>query len=165
LRDLVPLEQIQKDAASSLELLLRAANANTPATLKTIRDQVTQSVGHIDNILSGLDPDLSLALMGPLNQLRSDAIGDAGIISARLIELEPAEEGRRLTVHNSVFAARLSNAVESLVTDSKRGIAAATDQAQSIQQLSNVTLLTVAALSLISSIFIVWFYVGRNVVT
>src|SRR5262249_59849386 len=36
---------------------------------------------------------------------------------------------------------------------------------QSIQQFSNITLLTVAVLSLISSVFIVWFYVGRNVVT
>src|SRR5262245_30158345 len=164
LRDLMPLEQIQQEAARSFEALLRAANANTPATLKTIRDQVTQSVGHIDNILSGLDPDLSLALMGPLNQLRSDAIGDAGIIATRLIELETAEEGRRLTVHNSVFAARLSNAVEALVSGSERGIAAATDQAQSSQQLSSVTLLAVVVLSLISSVFIVWFYVGRNVV-
>src|SRR5262244_3592044 len=70
LRDLVPLEQIQQDAAKSFEALLRAANANTPASLKIIRDQVTQSVGHIDNILSG-NPDVSLALSGPLNQLRS----------------------------------------------------------------------------------------------
>src|SRR5215467_3465360 len=165
LRDLTALEQIQQEAASSFEALLRAANTNTPASLKTIRDQVTQSVGHMDNILSGLDPDVSLALIGPLNQLRSNATGDAGIIATRLIELETAEEGRRLTVHNSVFASRLSNAIEALVADSKRGIAAATDQAQSIQQLSNVTLLTVAVLSLISSVFIVWFYVGRNVVT
>ena len=83
---------------------------------------------------------------------------------ARLIELETAEEGRRLTVHNSVFAARLSNAVEALVTGSKRGIAAATDQAQSVQQLGSVTLLTVVVLSLATSVFIVWFYVGRSVV-
>ena len=164
LRDLMPLEQIQQEAARSFEALLRAANANTPASLKTIRDEVTQSVGHIDNILSGLDPDVSLALIGPLNQLRSDAMGDTGIIGARLIELETAEEGRRLTVHNSVFAARLSNAVEALVAGSKRGIAAATDQAQSVQQFSSITLLAVVALSLISSVFIVWFYVGRNVV-
>src|SRR5262249_12737678 len=164
LRDLVPLEQIQQDVAKSFELLLLAANADTPDSLKTIRDQVTQSVGHIDNILSGLDPDVSLALIVPLNQLRNDAIGDVGIIGARLIELETAEEGRRLTVHNSVFAARLSSAVEALVADSKRGVAAATDQAQSTQQFSNVTLLAVAVLSLISSVFIVWFYVGRNVV-
>src|SRR6516225_3891368 len=164
LRDLVPLEQIQQDVAGSFEALLRAANANTPASLKAIRDQVTQSVEHIDNLLSGLDPDVSLALIGPLNRLRSDATGDAGIIGARLIELETAEEGRRLTVHNSVFAARLSNAVEALVTGSKRGIAAATDQAQSVQQLGSVTLLTVVVLSLATSVFIVWFYVGRNVV-
>src|SRR5262245_49112279 len=165
LRDLELLAQIQQEAGRSFEVLLRAANANTPASLKTIRDQVTQSVGLIDNILSGLDRDVSLALIGPLNQLRSDAMGDAGIIGARLSELETAEEGRRLTVHNSVFAARLSSAVEALVADSKRGIAAATDQAQSIQQFSNVTLLAVAVLSLASSVFIVWFYIGRNVVT
>src|SRR5215467_7911956 len=164
LRDLVQLEQIQQEVTRSFEVLLRAANANTPASLKTIRDQATQSVGHIDNILSGLDPDVSLALIGPLNQLR-DAIGDAGIIGARLIELETAEEGRRLTFHNSVFASRLSNAVEALVADSERGITAATNQVQSIQRFSNVTLLAVAVLSLISSLFIVWFYVGRNVVT
>src|SRR5215813_2584374 len=164
LRDLVPLEQIQQDVARSFEVLLRGANANTPASLKIYRDQVTQSVGHMDNILSGLDPDFSLALIGPLNQLR-DAIGDAGIIGARLIELETAEEGRRLTVNNSVFASRLSNAVEALVAESERGITAATNQVQSIQRFSNVTLLAVAVLSLISSLFIVWFYVGRNVVT
>src|SRR5262245_34982812 len=164
LRDLMPLEQIQREASSSFEALLRAENTNTPASLKTIRDQVTQSVAHMDNILSGLDPDVSRALIGPLNQLRSNATGDAGIIAARLIELETAEEGRRLTVHNAVFAARLSNAVEALVARSKHGIAAATDQAQSVQQLSSVTLLAVVVLSLISSVFIVWFYVGRNVV-
>src|SRR5215467_13873822 len=164
LRDLMPLEQIQQDAANSFEALLRAANTNTPASLKIIRDQVTQSVGHIDNILSGLDPDVSLALIGPLNQLRSNATGDAGIIAARLIELETAEEGHRLTVNNSVFASRLSNAVESLVAESKRGIAASTDQARSVQQFGSVTLLAVVVLSLASSVFIVWFYVGRNVV-
>ena len=164
LRDLMPLEQIQQEAARSFEALLRAANTDTPASLKTIRDQVTQSVGHIDNILSGLDPDVSLALIGPLNQLRSDAMGDAGIIGARLIELETAEEGRRLTAHNSLFAARLSNAVEALVAGSKRGVAAATDQAQSVQQFGSVTLPAVVVLSLASSVFIVWFYVGRNVV-
>src|SRR5262245_11763961 len=161
---LMPLVQIQQEAARSFEALLRAANANTPASLRTIRVQVTKSVGHIDNILSGLDSDVSLALIGPLNQLRSDAMGDAGIIGARLIELETAEEGRRLTVNNSVFAARLSNAVEALVTGSKRGIAAATDHAQSARQFGSVTLLAVVVLSLASSAFIVWFYVGRNVV-
>src|SRR5262249_13355812 len=78
--------------------------------------------------------------------------------------LETAEEGRRLTVHNSLFAARLSNAVEALVTGSERGIAGATDQAESVQQFGSVTLLAVVLLSLASSGFIVWVYFGKNVV-
>src|SRR5262249_25513799 len=116
------------------------------------------------NIVSGLDRDVSLALTGPLGKLRADATGDAGIIAARLIELETTEEGRRLTVHNSLFASRLSSAVDALVDGSKRGIAAATDQTRSVQQFSSVTLITVVVLSLASSVFIVWFYVGRSVV-
>src|SRR5262249_33854692 len=51
-----------------------------------------------------------------------------------------------------------------LVAGSKRGVAAATDQAQSVQQVGSVTLLAVVVLSLASSVFIVWFYVGRDVV-
>src|SRR5262249_62267412 len=60
--------------------------------------------------------------------------------------------------------ARLSSAVEALVADSERGIAAATDQAESVQQFGSVTLLWVVVLSLATSVFIVWFYVGRSVV-
>jgi adenylate cyclase len=164
LRDLESLEQIQQEAARSFEVLLRATYATTQASLDTIRNQVTQSLGHIDNLVSDLAPDVSLALTGPLSQLRSGAMGDGGIIGARLVELETTDEGHRLTVQNSVFAARLSNAVEALVARSKRGIAAATGRTQSVQKLGNVTLLAVVALSLISSLFIVWLYVGRNVV-
>ena len=164
LRDLALLEQIQQEAAKSFEALLRAAHASTPASLDTIRNQVTQSLGHIDNLVSGLAPDALSALTGSLSRLRSDAIGDGGIMSARLVELETIDEGRRLTVENSVFAARLSTAVENLVAESTRGITAATDRTQSVQKLGNTTLLAVVALSLISSVLIVWLYVGRNVV-
>jgi signal transduction histidine kinase/CheY-like chemotaxis protein len=163
LRDLTPLEQTQQEVARSFEAMLGTTNASTPASLDAIRDQVTQSLGRIDNLVSALDPVLP-ALTGPLNLLRRDATGDGGIIGARLVELETIDEGRRLTVKNSVFAARLSSAVEALVAESKRGIAAATDQTQSVQKLGNATLLAVVALSLISSALIVWLYVGRNVV-
>src|SRR5262249_32887583 len=112
LRDLTPLEQIQQETARSLEALLRATNAGTPASLDAIRNQVTESLGHIDNLVSDLAPDVSRALTGPLSRMRSDATGDAGIIGTRLLELETTDEGRRLTVQNSVFAARLSTAVE-----------------------------------------------------
>ena len=165
LRDLRGLEQIQQEAATIFDTLLRAAYARTPASLDTIRSQVTQSFEHIDNLASdALTPDASRALTAPLGRLRSDATADGGIIGARLTELATIEEGRRLTVQNSVFGGRLSNAVETLVAESKRGIAAATDRTQSVQKLGYATLLAVVALSVISSVFIVWLYIGRNVV-
>ena len=50
------------------------------------------------------------------------------------------------------------------MTESKRGIGAAADQAHSVQQLGSVMLLTVVALSLVTSFLIVWLYIGKNVV-
>ena len=82
----------------------------------------------------------------------------------RQVELEAALEGRRLTVENSVLAAQLSNAVEDLASAAKQGIAAATDETRSVQKLGRLGLLGVVALSLISSVLIVWLYVGRNIV-
>jgi signal transduction histidine kinase len=54
--------------------------------------------------------------------------------------------------------------VEDLVIAAKQGIATATDEALSVQNLGRLGLLAVVALSLISSVLIVWLYVGRNIV-
>ena len=156
LRGLSVLEQIQQEAATVFDSLLHAAYATTPASLDAIRNQVVQSFERIDNLVSdALAPDASRALSDPLGRLRSDATADGGIIGARLVELATIDEGRRLTVQNSVFGGRLSNAVETLVAGSKRGITAATDRTQSVRKLGNATLLAVVALSLISSVVIV----------
>jgi signal transduction histidine kinase len=73
-------------------------------------------------------------------------------------------DGRRLTVENSVLAAQLSNAVEGLAIAAKQGIATATDKTLSVQNLGRLGLFAVVALSLISSVLIVWLYVGRNII-
>ena len=85
-------------------------------------------------------------------------------MAARQVELETAAEGNRLTAENSVLWVQLGDAVAALVAGSKRGIATATEQVESVQKLGRIGLLAVAALSLISSALIVWLYVGRNIV-
>jgi signal transduction histidine kinase len=50
------------------------------------------------------------------------------------------------------------------VIAAKQGIATATDETLSVQNLGRLGLLAVVALSLISSVLIVWLYVGRNIV-
>src|SRR6516225_10212346 len=163
-RDVAPLEQVQKEAAVTFEALGRAANASTHADLKTIQTQIEQSIRRIHDLVSGLDPDVWFELITPLNRLRAGALGDSSIGAVRQVELEAALEGRRLTAENSVLAAQLSSAVEELASAAKQGIAAATDETLSVQKLGRLGLLAVVALSLISSVLIVWLYVGRNIV-
>ena len=163
--DLTPLEQIQQEAAVAFEALVRAGNAATPAELDTIWVAAEAAVGRIDDLVSGLDPDVSFALIVPLSRLRADAIGSASIMAARQVELNAAQEGRRLTVENADLSVQLSNAVESLVAASKQNIAIATERTQSVQDRGRLGLAVAVALSLISSVLIGWLYVGRNVVT
>jgi signal transduction histidine kinase/CheY-like chemotaxis protein len=164
IRDLTPLEQIQQEASVAFEAMVRAASAGTLESLKTAGDEVARSVRRIDSLVSGLDPDVSLALIGPLSRLRNNAIGSSSIIAARQTELTSSAEGRRLTVENSVLSGGVSNAVDALVAQSKLAIAVATAQTHSVQKYGSLGLLLVVALSLISSVLIVWLYVGRNIV-
>jgi adenylate cyclase len=164
IRDLTPLEQIQQEASFAFEGMVRAASAATLELLKTAGEEVVRSVRRIDNLVSGLDPDVSLALIGPLSRLRNNAIGSSSIIAARQTELTSAAEGRRLTVENSVLSGGVSNAVDALVAQSKLAISVATAQTRSVQKYGSLGLLLVVALSLISSVLIVWLYVGRNIV-
>ena len=162
--DLTPLEQIQQEAAVAFETLVRAGGASKQADLDSIKVQAEQAVRRIDGLVSGLDPDVSFALIVPLSRLRSNAIGSASIMAARQVELEAAQEGRRLTVENADLSVQFSNAVEFLVAASKQGIATATERSQSVQNVGRLGLAVVVALSLISSALIGWLYVGRNVV-
>jgi signal transduction histidine kinase/methyl-accepting chemotaxis protein len=164
IRDVAPLEQIQKEAGVTFEALVRAANASTHGDLNNLQTQIEQSIRRMDDLVSGLDPDVWFELITPFRRLTDGALGDSSIIAARRVELEAALQGRRLTVENSVLAAQLSNAVEGLASAAKQGIVAATDRTLSVQKLGRLGLLAVVALSLISSVLIVWLYVGRNIV-
>jgi adenylate cyclase len=162
--NLTPLEQIQQEVAIGFEALVRASDAATQADLDTLRDPIERSVRNIDGLVSGLDPDVSFELIVPLSRLRTSAMGNTSIVSARQVELETAAEGRRLTAENTDLSVKLSDAVAVLVAESKEGIATATKNTQSVQRSGRSWLLAVVALSLISSALIGWLYVGRNVV-
>jgi len=162
--DLAPLEQIQQEAAVAFEAIVRAGDAGTEADLEAARVAAEAAVRRIDDLVSGLDPDVSVALIVPLSRLRTNAIGSASIVAARQVELNATHEGRRLTVENADLSVQLSSAIESLVTTSKQNIATATELTQSVQERGRLGLAVVVALSLISSVLIGWLYVGRNLV-
>ncbi len=160
INELTPLEQIQMQAGIAFETLVRAANAPNVASLDSIRDEASRALQRIDSLFSDLDPDVSLSLITPLSHFRKNLIGTSSIIALRQTELDNIQEGRRLTVNNSTISAQLNSAVGDLVADSQKAIAAATTRTQDTQRLGRIGLLSIVALSLISSAAIVWIYVG-----
>jgi signal transduction histidine kinase/DNA-binding response OmpR family regulator/HAMP domain-containing protein len=150
-RDLAPLERIQQEAADAFEALVNAAGADTSAAVESTRVQAEQAVRRIDDLVSGLDPDVSLELIVPLSRLRNTAIGNSSIMAARLAELSATQEGRRLIVENGKLSVQLSTAVEALVTGSKQGIAAASIRIESVQRFGTAGLLVVVALSFLGA--------------
>jgi signal transduction histidine kinase/CheY-like chemotaxis protein len=151
IRDLTPLEQIQQEAANAFESLVSAASANTPAAVEAARAQAEESVRRIDDLVSGLDPDVSLELIVPLSHLRNTAIGNSSIMAARQVELNAIQEGRRLTVENGELSVQLSTAVDALVATSKNGITTATSRIVSVQRFGTAGLLAVVGLSLLGA--------------
>jgi signal transduction histidine kinase/CheY-like chemotaxis protein len=164
IRDLAPLEQMQREAANVFAALVRTASATAPAVLETTRKNAEQAVRRIDDLVSGLDPDLSFELIIPISRLRANAIGPSSVMVVRQVELQAIQDGRRLTVENSDLSAQLSSAVAALVAASQEGIAAATTRTVSVLSFGRLGLAAAVVLSLISSILIGWLYVGRSVV-
>ena len=62
------------------------------------------------------------------------------------------------------MSVRLTAAVDRLVSEAETDVSSSASGALSVQRLSARILLTFATLSLISSILIVWLYVGRNLI-
>jgi adenylate cyclase len=96
--------------------------------------------------------------------LRGAAVGDASIFAAVGREIAAKTASRRLIAENEALSLRLKDAVDRLVARSRSELDAADIEARRVQAVGLQVLLAVAGLSLVSSLLIVWLYVGRNIV-
>ena len=87
--------------------------------------------------------------------------GDGGVPVTRTRELSTIASSKQLLEANESLSKLLSNRIDYLVGQAKGEIAIARGKATEVQRLSVNILIAVGALSLLSSILIVWLYVGR----
>ncbi len=105
----------------------------------------------------------------PLMGVQIDAFsalveGEGSVTALRREELALQEAGRGLLQQNVELVGRLTVAVDALVGGAKDDIELANRDARSVQRFSTTFLVAVVVLSLVSSVLIVWLYVGRNIV-
>src|SRR5206468_1853317 len=92
------------------------------------------------------------------------AIGPTSLAELRKNELARIAQAGQLLAVNVRVSGDLTKEVNRLVADANLAIVNARSQASAVQALNRQVLVVVVILSLVSSVLIVWLYVGRNLI-
>jgi adenylate cyclase len=158
-----PLQQAQVEELSINGALLQAATAEHVSDLPVLALPIERSLDALVKLAQGL-PDLGSSLLARMQEFRSFVSGPDSIVETRRRELDLIAEGRRLLAQNAEVSSRLTNVVSGLVTGAELDITRANIEALWTQRLSTGVLIAVVAMTIVSSILIVWLYVGRNII-
>jgi len=127
--------------------------------------RIQQSLRETKEITASLDSRLQPLLIGKLEEFRALVEGTNSIPELRLQELGIVTQATRNLIENAALSRDLTQAADRLVSIANRDIALANDEAFAVQRFSSIVLIAAVVLSLLSSIVIVWLYVGRNIVS
>ena len=158
------LQQAQFEASVINDTLLQAASAEQRDLLPILSFRLRRQIGKLGTLAADFDPKLRSLLLARVAEFRDFAEASDGLPESRKKELELAAAGEALLQENAELARRLTEVVDQLVGTANRDIDDANLEALSVQQYSTWILIAVVALSLASSVLIVWLYVGRNLI-
>jgi len=160
---LQPLQNAQFEESTIHDTLLRAEVAQL-ADLPILSFPLERSVSSLERLAADMNQMLRSRMLNGVKELRSLIDGPNSILRARERELEIMREAEVLLDGNVELSGRLTEIVDRLVAATNEDINTANRDAISVQKWSSGVMLAVVILSLISSILIVWLYVGRSIV-
>ena len=162
--ELVPQQRAALLADSIHGTLLRIADTGSAERIDVLIFPLQKSLQE----LSELTPTISILgrerLKKQIAAIEDLATGQNSIPRFRKQELELLEEARDLLEENVELSKALTENVNVLVAGAYEEIESANQQAKSIQAVNRKILIGVVAMSLVSSLLIVWLYVGRNLI-
>ncbi|TMJ47047.1 MAG: hypothetical protein E6G90_13970 [Alphaproteobacteria bacterium] len=126
--------------------------------------QLRRTLGEIEKGAQALDPKLRPQFLVQVDKLRTLVDGPNSIFQLRQHELDLIADARRLLAENANLSTQLTTAAEQLVEATKQEVRASTGSALRVQRMSTEAITVLVALSLLTSILIVWRYVGRHIV-
>jgi signal transduction histidine kinase len=143
-------------------MLAEASTTEQPRRLDILEFQLGLALGEVEAV-APKDPDLRAALLEQVAELRAFIQGPSAITEVRGQELALVEAGERLLRDTGELSAQLTGAVDQLGNAARQDIDEAIGDAVSVQERSTRLLVVMVALSFLTSILIVWLYVGRNI--
>ena len=159
------LQRVQFLITSVSDRLQQIAATEDAESVRVQTFRIQQALSEARRMTADLDARLQPLLTEKLDQFQPHVEGMGSVPELRLQELALVAQANRHLTENSVLSRDLTEAVDRLVAVAKRDIAHANQEALTTQKFSSTVLIAAVALSLLSSILIVWFYVGRNIVT
>ena len=159
------LQRVQFLITSASDRLQQISATDDLDSLRVQVFRIQQSPREAREIAASLDSRLQPLLIGKLEKFRALVEGTNSIPELRLQELGIVAQATHKLTENAALSRDLTQAADRLVSIANRDIAQANDDALAVQRFSSTVLIAAVALSLLSSIVIVWLYVGRNIVS
>jgi signal transduction histidine kinase len=154
----------QQQFSAAADMLTEASTAEQPRRLQVLAFQLGRALRDLETTAASLDAKLKPLLLEQVAKLGKLVDGPSSIAAARRQELALIGDGENRLAENATLSAQLTAAVDRLTNAAKREISHAMSDALSVQRLSARVLLALVALSLLTSVLIVWLYVGGNIV-
>jgi signal transduction histidine kinase len=159
------LQRVQFLITSVSDRLQQIAATEDVDSVRVQVFRIQQSLREAREMMASLDSRLQPLLTGKLEEFRAKVEGISSIPELRLQELGVVAQAQRHLTENTALSRDLTQAADRLVSVAKRDIAQANEEARSVEKFSSAVLIAAVALSLLSSVLIVWLYVGRNIVS
>ena len=158
------LQASQVAASNVSDLLQRASAADTDSGVRVAGFRLQQALNELERLATDFDPRLRSLMVEAIAKLRPFAVGNDSVPALRLREIALITDGTKLLSENAALSNSLTAKVASLTVAASKDITDANAKALSVVRFSTWVLVIAVMLSLISSMLIVWLYVGRNLV-
>ena len=159
------LQRVQFLITSVSDRLQQIAATDDADSVRVQVFRIQQSLREARETAGSLDSRLQPLLIGKLEEFRNQLDGISSIPELRLQELGIVALATRHLTENGALSRDVTQAADRLVSLAKRDIVQANEDAQSVEKFSATVLVVAVGLSLVSSVLIVWLYVGRNIVS
>jgi adenylate cyclase len=150
--------------ASIYGVYLEVQMAESPDQLPPLAIRGKIALGRLDAITNGFEPALAKLLQEQNRTLQGSIEGQGNIFVLLEREFVATVNAREILIDNSWLSGELSDAVDQLVEGAKANITDAIARATSTQRASMSIIVIIVVLTLLSSVMIVWLYVGRNII-
>jgi class 3 adenylate cyclase/HAMP domain-containing protein len=162
---LIPQQRAALLVDSIHNKLLKIIDADTAERIDVLIFPLKKSLQELYEISLVVSKRAKRRLAKQVAMLEDLTTGPESLSSIRKKELTIIAQAENLLAVNVRLSRFLTNRVDYLVNTAKSDIEKATLQAAMIQSLNRNILISIALLSLVSSLLIVWLYVGRNLIS